>query len=280
MDILITGGQGQLGKALERKLSPAHTVISLGKEELDISNKEAVEEIISFYKPNVVIHAAAFTAVDDCEREYKKAFEVNGLGARYVTEAANQVNARMFYISSDYVFDGNQQTPYREGDVPNPQSIYGMSKWLGEKLVLQFQKGTVIRTSWLYGHDGKNFVKTMLELAKKNIEIKVVNDQTGSPTYVDDLSETIGQLLDKKSGIYHVTNSGSCTWYQFAQAIFEEAGFDSNLVLPTTTEVYGAIAKRPRFSVLDHSALRKEKIEIPRAWHLALKDFIRKENER
>ena len=194
----------------------------------------------------------------------KKAFEVNGLGAGYVALAANKVGARMFYISSDYVFDGKKQSPYLEEDVPNPKSTYGMSKWMGEQLVLSINNGTVIRTSWLYGHDGKNFVKTMLELAKKNKEIKVVNDQVGSPTYVNDLVETLQHLFDKKDGIYHVSNSGSCSWYTFAKTIFEEAGYNPEFVYPTTTEEYGALAPRPHFSVLGHEALLRENVKILR----------------
>lgn len=274
VDILITGAKGQLGKALERKLCDTHSVISLDKKELDVTNKEATEEIISFYKPQIIIHAAAFTAVDQCEIEFKKAFEVNSLGAGYVAQAANNVNACMYYISSDYVFDGNKKTPYGEEDTPNPQSIYGMSKWLGEKLVLKYTNGTVIRTSWLYGHDGKNFVKTMLELAGKNKEIKVVTDQVGSPTYVNDLTETIVQLFHKKNGIYHVSNSESCTWYTFARTILEEAGFNPNLILPTTSEEFGTPAPRPRHSVLGQYALSREKIKTLRPWNEALKEFI------
>ncbi|WP_274854152.1 dTDP-4-dehydrorhamnose reductase [Bacillus methanolicus] len=277
MKILITGGHGQLGKELERQLSITHSVVSLGKQELDITSKEDVEKIISDMKPQVIIHAAAFTEVDQCETDRKKAFEVNGLGAGYVAQAANKVDARMFYISSDYVFDGRKQSPYLENDEPNPQSIYGLSKWLGEKLVLKINNGTVIRTSWLYGHDEKNFVKTMLTLAEKNQTIQVVNDQIGTPTYTHDFTETIIHLFHKKNGIYHVSNSGSCNWYEFAKAIFEEAGFNPKYVLPTTTEEYGALAPRPRYSVLGHKALLRENVKPPRYWKEALKDFIRKE---
>jgi dTDP-4-dehydrorhamnose reductase len=276
LDILITGADGQLGKELTRQISQSHSVISLGKKDLNITDKEKVNKIISQLKPELIIHAAAFTAVDNCEIERKKAFEVNGLGAGYVAIAANKVGARMFYISSDYVFDGIKQSPYTEEDEPNPLSVYGMSKWLGEKLVLNFH-GTVIRTSWLYGHDGKNFVKTMLALAQKNKEIKVVNDQIGSPTYVNDLTETIIRLFDKRIGLYHVSNSGSCSWYEFAKAIFKEAGFDSNLVLPISTEDYGALAARPRYSVMAHKALMRENVKPLRTWNEALKTFIRKE---
>ncbi|USK72898.1 dTDP-4-dehydrorhamnose reductase [Peribacillus frigoritolerans] len=277
LDIVITGANGQLGRELERRLGQYHTVVSLSKNDLDISEKEEVYKKITQLEPQIIIHAAAFTAVDQCETERKKAFEVNSLGTGYVSLAANMVGACVFYISSDYVFDGNKQSPYLEEDVPNPQSIYGMSKWIGEQLVLSTNNGTVIRTSWLYGHEGNNFVKTMIELAKKNKEIRVVNDQVGSPTYVNDLAETISQLFDKKNGIYHVSNAGSCSWYIFAKAIFEEAGFDPNLVKIITTEEFGALAPRPHFSVLENKALLREKVQIPRPWNEALKEFIRKE---
>ncbi|MFY0802955.1 dTDP-4-dehydrorhamnose reductase [Peribacillus frigoritolerans] len=277
MDIVITGSDGQLGKELERRLGQFHTVVSLSKNDLDITQKEEVNKKIIELEPQIIIHAAAFTSVDQCETDRGKAFEVNGLGTRYISNAANMVDARVFYISSDYVFDGNKQSPYLEEDVPNPQSIYGISKWIGEQFVLSINNGTVIRTSWLYGHDGKNFVKTMLELAKKNKEIRVVNDQVGSPTYVNDLAETISHLLDKKNGIYHVSNEGSCSWYIFAKAIFEEAGFDPYLVKTITTEEFGALAPRPHFSVLKSKALLREKVQIPRPWNEALKEFIRKE---
>lgn len=170
---------------------------------------------------------------------------MNGIGAGNIAQATSRVGARMFYISSDYVFDGNKQLPYTEEEETNPQSIYGLSKWLGEKMVQDYHNGTIIRTSWLYGHDGKNFVKTMIELGKKGKEIKVVNDQIGSPTYVNDLVETIVQLFDKKSGTYHISNSGSCGWFEFARAIFMEAGFNPETIQPITTKEYGALAPRP-----------------------------------
>lgn len=278
LDIVITGAHGQLGKELERRLRNSHKVVSLSKDDLDITDKDEVYKTITQLNPQIIIHSAAFTAVDQCEIDRKKAFEVNGLGTGYVALAANMVGARMFYISSDYVFDGKKQSPYLEEDVPNPKSIYGMSKWMGEQLVLSINNGTVIRTSWLYGHDGNNFVKMMLELAKKNKPIKVVNDQVGSPTYVNDLVETMIRLFDKKDGIYHVTNTGACSWYLFAKTIFEEAGYNPDFVHPTTTKEYGALAPRPHFSVLGHEVLLGENIKRPRHWNEAIKEFIRKES--
>lgn len=165
---------------------------------MDITDYVQVVNVISDYQPQYIIHTAAFTSVDQCEMDRKKAFEVNALGTGYVAQAANKIHARMFYISTDYVFDGKKQSPYTEDDDPNPQSIYGISKLLGERLAGLFNNASIIRTSWLFGHDGANFVKTMIQNAKKGKEIKVVNDQIGCPTYANDLAETIIQLLDKK----------------------------------------------------------------------------------
>lgn len=277
LNILITGAHGQLGKELEKQLYPFHSVIGLGKKDLDITNKYRVDDIISHYKPQLIIHAAAFTAVDQCEIEQKKAMEVNALGTQYIAQAANNIQARMFYISSDYVFDGRKNQPYTEEDEPNPLSIYGLSKWMGEQLTRLCHHTTIIRTSWLYGHGRNNFVKTMINLSKEGKEIKVVNDQLGSPTYVNDLTEVILQLMHKNNGIYHISNSGSCTWYEFARAIFEEAGVNPDLVLPIKTEEYKALAPRPQFSAFSHQALLREEIALPRPWKEALKEFIRKE---
>ncbi|MEK3854445.1 dTDP-4-dehydrorhamnose reductase [Cytobacillus sp. FSL H8-0458] len=279
MKILITGANGQLGKHLLSTLEHSHTVIGLGRNELDILNKEKVNTVISTLKPEIIIHSAAFTAVDQCELDPKKAFEINGLGTGYVAQAASNINARMFYISSDYVFDGKKNSPYNEDDEPNPISAYGMSKWLGEKLVQKFNNGTIIRTSWLYGHDGGNFVKTMIKLGQENKELKVVDDQIGSPTYVNDLADVIIRLFYKESKIYHVSNTDACTWYEFARTIFEEKGYNPELIIPTTTLEYGALAPRPSYSILGHEAILEENIDLPRPWKEALKDFLRKERE-
>ncbi|WP_264739388.1 dTDP-4-dehydrorhamnose reductase [Cytobacillus firmus] len=275
--ILITGARGQLGKELVRKSHHSHSIVSLGKKELDITNQDQAENVILHYKPQYIIHTAAFTSVEQCEIERKKAFDVNALGAGIVAKAAEKADARIFYISTDYVFDGKKHSPYTVEDNPNPLSIYGLSKLLGERLVLLSNNASIIRTSWLFGHDGSNFVKTMLQLAKIGKEVKVVNDQVGCPTYVSDLAETILQLLDKKNGIYHVSNSGYCSWYTFAQAIFEEAGYDSRLVKPVTTKEYGSICPRPPYSVMEQNALLKQGIKPLRHWTEALNVFMRKE---
>ncbi|OLO37208.1 dTDP-4-dehydrorhamnose reductase [Alkalihalophilus pseudofirmus] len=276
MRILITGANGQLGKDLAEKGRQIATVIALGKNQLDITNQVQVSQIVSSLKPEVIIHAAAYTAVDQCEYEQKQAFEVNSLGAFHVANAAKIVRAKMVYISTDYVFDGNKMSPYVEEDHPNPKSIYGMSKWLGEQLVQStLEEFYVVRTSWLYGNGGKNFVKTMLKLAEQKKEIKVVDDQVGSPTYTKDLVETILKLIGKKYGIYHVSNTGFCSWYMFAKYILNQLGFDQNLIKPITTETYAAPAVRPAYSVLAHNSLREENIKVPRHWEEAINEFLR-----
>ncbi|WP_404332350.1 dTDP-4-dehydrorhamnose reductase [Mesobacillus maritimus] len=277
MKVLITGAEGQLGKEMMRKLRLLHSVVGLGKNQLDVTNFLKVDDCISKLRPEIIVHAAAFTGVDQCETDRITAFKVNSIGAENVAYAANKIGSRMFYISSDYVFDGRNGIPYVEEDQPNPQSIYGMSKWLGEELVSKYKETTIIRTSWLYGHEGKNFVKTMLELAKRNREIKVVNDQIGSPTYVNDLTESIMTLFHKKNGIYHVSNSGSCSWYEFAKEIFVKAGYNADCIKPVTTQEYGALAPRPLYSVLAHDALDKENVKPLRNWEEALAQFIEKE---
>lgn len=277
MKVLITGGKGQLGSELKEQLRHSYAVWNPGKSELDITQKETVESIITSYHPEMIIHAAAFTAVDHCETDRKKAFEVNGIGTSYVVSAAKKVNARVIYISTDYVFDGKKRIPYTEDDEPNPQTIYGLSKWMGEKFVQNYENGTIVRTSWLYGHSGKNFVKTMLQLAKTKKEIKVVNDQIGTPTYVNDLVQIIIQLFEKENGLYHVSNTGSCSWYEFARHIFMLSGYDSNIVLPITTEEYHSMTPRPKYSVLDLRKLKRKEIKPLRPWFEALKEFLRKE---
>lgn len=278
MRVLITGANGQLGKELVKKLAHHETVFATSRKDLDITNQMIVERKISQIKPDIIIHAAAYTAVDLSEIDKKTTFQVNALGAFHVANVAQKIGAKMIYISTDYVFSGDKSTPYNEDDSPNPLSTYGMSKWLGERLVRStLQESYIVRTSWLYGHDGTNFVKTMLKLAAQQKEVKVISDQIGSPTYTKDLVEIIYQLFDKRAGVYHVSNSLSCSWYQFARAIFAEVGCDPTFIKPVTTKEYGTSSIRPSYSVMNHKALEREGIDIPRSWHFALKEFISKE---
>ncbi len=275
--LLITGANGQLGKETTNQAKKEYKVTALGKEELDITNLKHVKKTIEELKPDVIIHAAAYTEVVQSEVETTKAFNVNGLGASYVAHAASKIGAKHVYISTDYVFDGKKMGPYQIDDEPNPLNVYGKSKLFGEKLVRESTENyAIVRTSWLYGHEGKNFVKTMLRLAKKRKPINVVSDQIGSPTYTKDLASILLQLIEKQNGIYHVSNSGACSWYEFARKIFEFAGYNPDLVQPTTSVDFGSIS-RPSYSVLGNDQLVKIGLERPRHWEEALKEFIREE---
>jgi dTDP-4-dehydrorhamnose reductase len=278
MNVLITGAEGQLGRTFFKKMHSAHDLHALSRKELDVTNADITDKVIRKLAPDWVIHAAAYTAVDACEKEPKKAFDVNALGTFNVAHSCKKHQAKMIYISSDYVFDGEKGTAYTETDHPNPKSIYGLSKWLGEKIVRRTApESYVVRTSWLFGHGGKNFVNTMRTFAKRKQEVRVVSDQIGSPTYADDLAEKCIELLGKPYGIYHISNQGSCSWDEFAAAIYEELGSDPTLVKPITTEAYGALAPRPVFSVLHMERLKHSGISIPRSWGAALKEFMAKE---
>jgi dTDP-4-dehydrorhamnose reductase len=276
MKILVTGANGQLGYDLRRVLSQmGHEVIGLGRDELDVCNGVQVRNVIDRIQPDVVVHAAAYTAVDQAETNIDDAFRVNTDGSRNVAVAAESVGAKVCYISTDYVFDGTSDRPYREYDPVHPVSIYGQSKLGGEVLTQTLSsRYFIVRTSWVFGVGGANFVKTMLKLGQDRDSLMVVNDQQGSPTYTVDLASFVGHLVaSDKYGIYHASNTGSCTWYEFAKAIFEDEGLLVN-VAPCTTAEFPRPAARPRNSVLDHIALRTNGFsELPH-WRDALRRFL------
>ncbi|SNX74835.1 dTDP-4-dehydrorhamnose reductase [Bacillus oleivorans] len=276
---MVTGANGQLGREVISQFCKNYDVIGFGKEELNITNEDEVRIVINKVNPNVIIHTAAYTSVDGCETNIRLAYEVNTIGAANVAQAAGDHAARMFYISTDYVFNGEKELPYLEYDMTDPLSIYGISKLAGENVVRRLlPNSTIIRTSWLYGHGGKNFVNTMLQFAKDNKKVTVVDDQIGSPTYTADLVKVLLELIDKPGGIYHVSNTGSCSWFQFAKTIYKEAGSDPELVSPCTTAEYGSQAKRPKYSVLAQSELERVNIVPPRKWEEALKAYLGKES--
>lgn len=277
MKVLITGASGQLGADLVKVLRDSgYQVIPVDCADFDITDLEATVRFITTAQPDAVVHSAAFTEVDACESEREKAFAVNGLGARNVAIAARKVDAKLFYISTDYVFDGLKGEPYFEFDRPNPLNVYGRSKLWGEELVKQqTQKFFIVRTAWLYGRTGKNFVKTMLMLGKEKKELQVVNDQRGTPTYTEDLALQIKELLPTELyGTYHCSSQGFCTWYEFAVEIFRQAGL-SVKVEPVTTEEFRRPAKRPKNSVLENFALKLEGLDIMPHWKESLEKFVR-----
>lgn len=279
MKVLITGARGQLGRELEDTFCSMGNceVVSFGRLELDITQPARVQELISGNAPDVVIHAAANTKVDGCELEPDNAYRVNALGSRNVAVAAAKIGAKLVYISTDYVFDGAARRPYTEFDDVNPISVYGKSKLAGERYVAGLSNEYfIVRTSWLYGEHGHNFVKNMLRLAKDKVELTVVDDQVGSPTYTKDLARFIADLVRTELyGIYHATNTGSCSWYQFARKIFEIAGLEHVNVKPVTTAEINRPAPRPAYSVLEHFCIRLEGLPDLRSWEEALEEYLR-----
>lgn len=276
MKVVVTGAKGQLGTDVVQLLADEGIeVYGYGREGLDITNFDQVKQIITDVRPDVVIHAAAYTKVDLAESEPDQAFLINAYGTRNVAVASEAVGAKLVYISTDYVFDGKENKPYHEFSPTNPLSVYGKSKLAGEQFVRDFHsRFFIVRTSWVFGKHGNNFVKTMLKLAREREELMVVNDQIGCPTYTVDLANCILDLIHtEKYGIYHVSNSGHCTWYEFAKAIFEEAGIKVK-VNPCATKDFPRPAPRPAYSVFDHMSLRLNNFKNMRNWRYALKDFI------
>lgn len=280
MRILITGGKGQLGADLEKELAGpgGHEVISLGRDRLDVTRPEQVREAVEAARPEVIVHAAAYTHVDGCELDPDRAYLVNALGARNAAVAAAKVKAKLVYISTDYVFDGQKQTPYTEFDAPAPLSVYGKSKLAGEKCVAAFSgRFFIVRTAWLYGRGGTNFVKTMLKLAAAQPEVAVVNDQVGTPTFTEDLARFIGALIQTELyGIYHASNNGACSWFDFAQAVFKLAGLAPGRVKPISTAELNRPAPRPAYSVLDNYCLKLQGLPDLHPWEEALAEFFQK----
>ena len=278
MRVLVTGAKGQLGTDLVLFMEElGWDVHSFGREALDVTDADLVNRILDRIRPDVVFHTAAYTQVDQAEVEEDRAFLVNAQGTKHVAQAAEAVNAKLCYISTDYVFDGRAAAPYREEDEANPISVYGQSKLAGERYVQEISsRYFIVRTAWVYGCHGRNFVSTMLQLAKTHQEVRVVNDQIGSPTFTEDLVRFLIQLVQTDQyGIYHATNSGSCSWYEFAKAIFEEAGIQIQ-VTPIRTEELPRKAQRPQYSVLAHGAIRRNGFEDLRHWRDALQDYMGK----
>ncbi|WP_440602877.1 dTDP-4-dehydrorhamnose reductase [Bacillus sp. GB_SG_008] len=274
--VLVTGAKGQLGKDMVHLLTNhGYEVYGFGRDELDITNISQVKQVILEIRPAIVIHTAAHTKVDLAESEPSEAFLVNGIGTRNLAVYSEAIGAKMVYVSTDYVFDGSGTTPYNEFVPTSPLGVYGRSKLAGEQFVRDLHsKFFIVRTSWVYGQHGNNFVKTMLRIAQEKEEISVVNDQVGCPTYTVDLANYILQLVDtEKYGTYHVSNSGQCSWYEFAKAIFEEAGINIQII-PCTTKDFPRPAPRPSYSVFDHMSLRLNGFNTPRDWKAALSEFI------
>jgi dTDP-4-dehydrorhamnose reductase len=260
--VLVTGARGQLGREVVELLgaSPQHDVLALSRQELDISDREAVLQVLGEWEPDIVINTAAFTAVDACEEKVDEAFAVNALGPRHLAEGARHAGAHLVHISTDYVFDGESPAPYVEWDRTGPLSVYGRSKLGGEMEVLSLDAGaTIVRTSWVCGRHGANMAKTVLRLAGEGRSLRFVDDQRGCPTFADDLATMVVRLgISRLPGIFHVTNGGATTWYGFARDVLSAAGRDPDQVeaIKTADLVPARPAPRPANSVLDNAALR------------------------
>jgi dTDP-4-dehydrorhamnose reductase len=283
MKVMVIGAPGQLGTDLCEELKSME-LIALPHSEVEVTELASVKQVFTRYQPHVVINTAAFHRVDDCESDPDKAYLVNALGARNVAVAAQELEAKLVHISTDYVFGGETEPrtiPYTEFDLPIPLNVYGKSKLAGEKLVQHLcLRHFIVRTSGLFGVAGSsgkggNFVETMLRLAREGKELRVVGDQTFSPTYTRDLARKIAQLIATEHyGIFHITNRGACSWYGFAQEIFRLTGLEARLIAITSAE-YSTPARRPPFSVLDNYHLRLLGMDDMRPWQEALQDYLR-----
>ena len=291
MRIMITGAAGQLGNELCSILSTGTAeigkisdvyknaqVFAADIADFDITDMPSTEKYIDGIKPDIIINCAAMTNVDGCETARETAFSVNAAGVRNLAVCAKKAGAKFIHISTDYVFAGNGKKPYCEWDIIDPQSVYGASKALGEKYALAFcDKTFIVRTSWLYGYVGKNFVKTVRRVLKEKGKITVVNDQRGNPTNANDLAFHLLKIaVTNDYGIYHCTGEGECSWYEFASKIAEYSGYDPSVVSPCTSDEYPSPTKRPAYSSLDNLALKCGVGNEMRDWQTALKEYIGK----
>ena len=274
--ILITGILGQLGYDLSKELaSRGVEFIAPSLEELELSTEAGAKNFILDKKPDTVIHCAAYTAVDKAESEPEDAIQVNGFGTRWIAEACREIDAKMIYISTDYVFGGDGKIPYEVHDEKSPVNMYGRTKLLGEDSVAALlTKYFIVRTSWVFGINGHNFIKTMLRLAESHKKIRVVNDQIGSPTYTVDLAKLLADMAaTEKFGIYHATNEGFCSWADFAKEIFEQAGLEVEVEGIPTIE-YPTPARRPFNSRLSKKSLDEAGFNRLPAWQDAVKRYL------
>lgn len=283
MKYLITGASGQLGYDVKRELlsrGVAESDIATPRAtEMDITDAQAVENYVENFQPDVIIHCAAYTNVDGAESDVETCRKVNVDGTKNLVATAAKIDAKIIYISTDYVFDGESSEPYEVDDAANPQSVYGQTKYEGELAVREYSKHFIVRTAWVFGINGKNFVRTILKVAHGRAEVSVVDDQIGSPTYTVDLAKFLVDLSESdKYGTYHATNEGFCSWAEFTEEIYRAAGVDTK-VKKVSTEEYAKIAGRPQAKRPHYSKLNKDCIErngfrrLP-SWQDATKRYI------
>lgn len=276
MKVVVTGAGGQLGSDLVNAMA-GWDVVPLTRQQMDVADRDQVLQAITTVGPDAIVHAGAWTAVDACESDPDRAFRANALGSRHVAEAARLVGAHVLYVSTDYVFDGTAHSPYTEWDAPNPQSVYARSKLAGEHEVMaQLPAAAVVRTGWVCGVHGNNLVKTILRLASEHERLSFVNDVQECPTFTEDLAGMIRRLVvSRLPGLFHVTNQGPTTPFEFARAVLQLAGQDPGRVSPSTTEELRRPAPRPAYAVLDNAALRLQDIPLLDDWRIPLERTVK-----
>lgn len=277
MHVLVTGAGGMLGRELQAAFEGGWQVTALARDDLDVTRWGDVRERIQAARPDLVINSAAFTDVDGCETRVDHAMKINAIGAKNVAAAAERTGAACVQVSTDFVFRGDRSEPYCENDPVAPESVYARSKHWGEVLCREVSsKLTIVRTQWLYGHGGKNFVETILKLASERDELSIVEDQIGCPTYCKDLAQGIRRLVEEATpGTYHLSARGSCSWFELAQRILELAGVSGVKVKPTTAAAFGRPAPRPAYSVLRNYHLELTLGDFVREWPEMLQDYLR-----
>lgn len=282
MKIIVTGGYGQLGRSLKREIESKDDISTLfiDKDDLDLTDPVAAMNFFQSNPCDVIVNCAAFTAVDKAETEQEAAKAVNSDAVKNLALAAVKNGCKILHVSTDYVFDGESKTPYKETDTPNPHTIYGTTKLAGEIVLKKlYPEAIILRTAWLYSEFGTNFFLTIKKKGENNEKIRVVKDQFGTPTYAADLARVILQIIlgnKWKPGIYHYTDEGMGSWYDFAREIYTNMGLDAALITPVATSEYPCKAERPKYSVLDKTKIKETfKIEIPQ-WQESLKELFHK----
>ncbi len=291
--VLITGSNGMLGIDLVSCIGGLYDVYCTDLDEknscrdekrfskCDITDKDATIHMIKETKPDMIIHTAAWTDVDGCELEPEKAMKINAEGTHNIALGAKEASSTLLYISSDFIFDGEKTSPYKEDDTPNPINTYGLSKFRGETFIRkELDRYFIVRTSWLFGRYGRNFVDIILDKAERRERLKVVVDQFGSPTYTQDLSKALITLTavaaegNSAGGVYHFSNGGSCSWYKYAEEILRLGGKRNVAILPITSAELDRPARRPKMSILDTAKYAMLADEVPRSWERALEEYL------
>ncbi|MGN9119652.1 dTDP-4-dehydrorhamnose reductase [Turicibacter bilis] len=277
MKVLVTGVKGQLGydvvKDLEKR---GHQPIGVDRDEMDLMDNDAIRTFIMELKPEAIIHCAAYTAVDKAEEEVETCYQINAESVKVISECAKELDVKLIYISTDYVFDGTKEGEYVETDTPNPINVYGASKLKGEQYVQTLlEKYYIVRISWVFGVNGNNFIKTMRRLGSERDELNIINDQVGSPTYTADLAPLLVDMMETdKYGIYHATNEETCSWYEFANEIFKQSGIEVK-TNPITTDQYPTAAKRPMNSRMSKAKLKANGFNLLPTWQEALAHYLK-----